>query len=73
MESVKDTWDVLDSDYSLFIDGAAEFDEDLKPNNAGIGGLITVLFVLITYFLGYGFSFSLLPPRLSFHKIPDIS
>ena len=40
VESVKDTWDVLDSDYSLFIDGAAEFDEDLKPNNAGIGGLI---------------------------------
>ena len=40
VESVKDTWDVLGSDYSLFIDGAAEFDEDLKPNNAGIGGLI---------------------------------
>ena len=29
-----------DSDFNLFIDGAAEFDEDLKPNNAGIGGLI---------------------------------
>ena len=40
VESVKDTWDVLDSDYSLFIDGAAEFDKDLRPNNAGIGGLI---------------------------------
>ena len=32
--------DVINPDYSLFIDGAAEFDEDLKPNNAGIGGLI---------------------------------
>ncbi len=39
-ESIKKTSDSTDSDYSLFIDGAAEFDEDLKPNNAGIGGLI---------------------------------
>tara|TARA_Y100001970_G_C13989902_1_gene727669 strand:- start:38 stop:574 length:537 start_codon:yes stop_codon:yes gene_type:complete len=39
-ESIKKAWDTIDSDYSLFIDGAAEFDEDLKPNNAGIGGLI---------------------------------
>jgi len=39
-ESIKKAWDTTDSDYSLFIDGAAEFDEDLKPNNAGIGGLI---------------------------------
>jgi len=39
-KSVRDVWDSLDSEYSLFIDGAAEFDEDLKPNNAGIGGLI---------------------------------
>lgn len=40
---------------------------------SGIGGLITVLFVLILYFLGYGFSFSVFPPKLSFHKIPDIN
>ena len=39
-ESIKKASDSTDSDYSLFIDGAAEFDEDLKPNNAGIGGLI---------------------------------
>ena len=39
-QSIKEASDVTDSDYSLFIDGAAEFDEDLKPNNAGIGGLI---------------------------------
>ena len=31
-ESIKKTSDSTDSDYSLFIDGAAEFDEDLKPN-----------------------------------------
>ena len=40
---------------------------------SGIGGLITVFFVLILYFLGYGFSFSVFPPKLSFHKIPDIN
>tara|TARA_B100001013_G_scaffold329438_1_gene243743 strand:+ start:103 stop:1086 length:984 start_codon:yes stop_codon:yes gene_type:complete len=40
---------------------------------SGIGGLITVFLVLIVYFLGYGFSFSVFPPKLSFHKIPDIS
>ena len=39
-ESIKKASDSTDSDYSLFIDGAAEFDQDLKPNNAGIGGLI---------------------------------
>ena len=40
VEPVKEALDSLDSEYNLFIDGAAEFDEDLKPNNAGIGGLI---------------------------------
>ena len=40
VEPAKEALDSLDSEYNLFIDGAAEFDEDLKPNNAGIGGLI---------------------------------
>ena len=39
-ESIEESLDTTDSDFNLFIDGAAEFDEDLKPNNAGIGGLI---------------------------------
>ena len=40
MKPIKEEGNSLDSEYSLFIDGAAEFDKDLRPNNAGIGGLI---------------------------------
>ena len=31
---------VVNEEYSLFTDGACEFDNDYKPINAGIGGVI---------------------------------
>ena len=39
-ESIKEAWDTVDSDYHLFTDGAAEFDDNYKPINAAIGGLL---------------------------------
>ena len=39
-ESVEESLDTTDSDFNLFIDGAAEFDDDYKPINAAIGGLL---------------------------------